>query len=104
MSQRSIEVKVGILILLALGLLGGFVVVMGGMSFEPTYTVYVTFENPGGLQTGAPIRIAGVKVGTVDEIEFRAGMTNPQTNEPEPPIRVVAKVQKGTRAWNWWGW
>ncbi len=94
MSQRSIEVKVGILILIALGLLGGFVVIMGGMSFEPTYTVYVTFDNPGGLQDGAPIRIAGVKVGTVDEIEFRAGATNPQTNEPEPPIRVIAKVQK----------
>ncbi|MCA9626894.1 MAG: MCE family protein [Myxococcales bacterium] len=94
MSQRSIEVKVGVLILLALGLLGGFVVIMGGLSFEPTYTVYINFETPGGLQTGAPVRIAGVKIGTVDEIEFRAGEVNPQTNEPVPPIRVVAKVQK----------
>jgi len=49
-SQRSIEVKVGALILVALGLLGAFVVVMGGLSFEPTLTVYVTFQNPGGLR------------------------------------------------------
>ena len=36
MSQRSIEVKVGILILCAVGLLAGFIIVMGGLSFEPT--------------------------------------------------------------------
>jgi len=34
MSQRSIEVKVGFLILVALGLLAGFVVVMGGLSLQ----------------------------------------------------------------------
>ena len=73
MSQRSIEVNVGALILVALGLLGAFVVVMGGLSFEPTLTVYVTFQNPGGLQAGAPVRISGVKVGRVSELEFRGG-------------------------------
>jgi phospholipid/cholesterol/gamma-HCH transport system substrate-binding protein len=93
MSQRSIEVKVGILILVALVLLGGFVVVMGGLSFEPTYKVYVDFENPGGLQSGAPVRIAGVKIGKVDEIRFRGGERD-QAGEPVPPIRVVAQVEK----------
>ncbi len=94
MSQRSIEVKVGALILVALALLGGCVVIMGGLSFEPTYTVHVNFDNPGGLQSGAPIRIAGVKVGKVDEIQFRGGTVDPKTGEPEPPIRVVAKLEK----------
>ena len=83
MSQRSIEVKVGALIIIALVLLGGFVVVMGGLSFEPTYTVFVDFENPGGLQSGAPVKIAGVKVGTVDEVQFRGGEIDPATN-PSP--------------------
>lgn len=94
MSQRSIEVKVGALIIVALVLLGGFVVVMGGLSFEPTYTVNVDFDNPGGLQAGAPVRIAGMKVGKVDEVQFRGGELDPKTNEPVPPIRVVAKVEK----------
>lgn len=94
MSQRSIEVKVGVLILLALGLLGSFVVVMGGLSFEPTYTVYVDFDNPGGLQSGAPIRIAGVKVGKVKEMQFRGGEVDPKTNQPVPPVRIVANVEK----------
>lgn len=87
------EVKVGALILVSLALLAGFVVVMGGMSLEPTYRVYVDFDNPGGLQSGAPIRISGVKVGRVTAIEFRGGKTDPKTNEPEPPIRVVAQIE-----------
>lgn len=94
MSQRSIEVKVGILILSALVLLGAFIVIMGGLSFQPTYTVYVDFQNPGGLQSGAPIRIAGIKVGHVAEMQFRGGMFDPKTHEPDAPIRVVAKVEK----------
>jgi phospholipid/cholesterol/gamma-HCH transport system substrate-binding protein len=94
MSQRSIEVKVGALILVALGLLGAFVVVMGGLSFEPTLTVYVTFQNPGGLQSGAPVRISGVKVGRVSELEFRGGMVDPKSKQPEPPIRAVARIER----------
>lgn len=94
MSQRSIEVKVGVLILVALLLLGGFVVIMGGLSFEPTYKVYVDFENPGGLQSGAPVKIAGVKVGKVSEIRFRGGEIDPATGQPVAPIRVVASMEK----------
>lgn len=94
MSQRSIEVKVGALILVALGLLGAFVVVMGGLSFEPTLTVYVTFQNPGGLQAGAPVRISGIKVGRVAELEFRGGQVDAKTNQPEPPIRAVARIER----------
>ncbi|MGC4091444.1 MAG: MlaD family protein [Polyangiaceae bacterium] len=94
MSQRSIEVKVGALILVALGLLGAFVVVMGGLSFEPTFTVYVSFHNPGGLQAGAPVRISGVKVGRVSSMEFRGGQLDPKTHEREPLIRAVAKLEK----------
>jgi phospholipid/cholesterol/gamma-HCH transport system substrate-binding protein len=93
MSQRSIEVKVGVLILVALGLLGAFVVVMGGLSLEPTMTVYVDFDNPGALQTGAPVKISGVKVGRVTQLQFRGGEVDPATNEPVPIIRVVTEIE-----------
>lgn len=69
-SARSIEVKVGLLILTAVVLLVGFILVMGGISFEPTYTIVVGFNNPGGLQGGAPVKIAGVKVGKVTKMQF----------------------------------
>ena len=61
--ERSIEVKVGILILVSLGILAAFVLVMGGLNFQKTYSVSVDFDNPGGLQYDAPVRIASVKSG-----------------------------------------
>ena len=77
--ERSIEVKVGALILVSMGILVGFMLVMGGLTFEKTFTVYVDFANPGGLQAGAAVRVAGVKVGSVRALEFRGGKLDPQT-------------------------
>ena len=65
-NPRSIEVKVGLLILIAIGILTGFIILMGGLSFKPTYDVHVDFDNPGGIQAGAPVRIAGVTVGKIN--------------------------------------
>jgi phospholipid/cholesterol/gamma-HCH transport system substrate-binding protein len=48
---------------------------MGGISFEATYEIVVGFDNPGGLQTGAPVKIAGVKVGKVKTMRFNAEQT-----------------------------
>lgn len=78
--EKSIEVKVGVLILVSLGILAAFVLIMGGLSFEKTYTIFVDFDNPGGLQSGAPVRIAGVKCGKVSEMSFMGGKIDPKTN------------------------
>ncbi len=92
MSQsRSIEVKVGILILVAFGLLAGFIVIMGGLNFQPTYRVNVDFTNPGGLKAGAPVRLAGVRIGKVSAIEFRGGAPDAVANNTL--IRVVAELE-----------
>jgi phospholipid/cholesterol/gamma-HCH transport system substrate-binding protein len=92
MSQRSMEMKVGGLIVASLVLLVGFIVLMGGLSLQPTFRVYVTFENPGGLQSGAPVRISGVRIGRVTAIEFRGGQLDEQ-GKPVPPIRVIADIE-----------
>jgi phospholipid/cholesterol/gamma-HCH transport system substrate-binding protein len=93
-SPRSIEVKVGILILVAAGLLAGFILVMGGVSFQPTYPIFVDFDNPGGIQSGAPVKIAGVKVGKVTEIQFRGGTVDPTSGKREPLVRLRVVVEK----------
>lgn len=87
--ERSIEVKVGALILVSLAILGGFILVMGGLSFEKTYSVYVDFDNPGGLQSGAAVRIAGVKVGSVKDLAFLGGKIDTKTGRR---VLVQAKV------------
>ncbi len=95
--ERSIEVKVGILILVALGILGGFILVMGGLSFQKTYAIYVDFDNPGALQTGAPVKIAGVTVGKVDELQFRGGQLDPKTGH-RTMVRAKLLVQTRYRS------
>lgn len=93
-NARSIEVKVGILILIALVILTGFLVLMGGLSFQPTYKLSVDFDNPGGIQPGAPVKIAGVEVGKVKEVEFRGAYQAAPGAKREPLIRVNISVEK----------
>jgi phospholipid/cholesterol/gamma-HCH transport system substrate-binding protein len=92
-SPRSIEVKVGVLILTAVGLLAAFILVMGGINFQPTYSIFVDFDNPGGLQAGGPVKIAGVKVGKVSEISFRGGAVD-AAGKREPLVRLKVQIEK----------
>jgi len=85
---KSIEVKVGALILVSMILLGGFIVVMGGLSVARVFTLYADFDNPNGLQIGAPVKIAGVKVGKVDSLEFRGGKVDPKV-----PWRALVRAK-----------
>ena len=93
---KSIEVKVGVLILVSLGILTAFILVMGGLNFEKTYSLYIDFDNPGGLQTGAPVRIAGVKVGKVSELRFMGGTIDPKTNR-RTLVRAKISVEDRVR-------
>ncbi|RYE77236.1 MAG: MCE family protein [Myxococcales bacterium] len=96
-NPKSIEVKVGMLILVALSILAGFVLIMGGINFQPTYGIFVDFDNPGGLQTGAPLKIAGVKVGSVSEVQFRGASPAAQGPRREPLVRLRVSVERRYR-------
>ncbi|MBM4357710.1 MAG: MCE family protein [Deltaproteobacteria bacterium] len=93
-SARSLEVKVGLLILAAMVLLAAFILVMGGINFQPTYELSVGFDNPGGLQSGAPVKIAGVKVGKVKQIDFSGGQTDPKSGAPLPLVHARISLEK----------
>jgi phospholipid/cholesterol/gamma-HCH transport system substrate-binding protein len=96
-SPRSIEVKVGILILTAVGLLATFILVMGGVNFQPTYSIYVEFDNPGGVQVGAPVKVAGVKIGKLSEIQFRGGELA-KDGRRDPLVRLSLRLEKRYQA------
>ena len=97
-SARSLEVKVGLLILTAIVLLAAFILVMGGINFQPTYELSIGFDNPGGLQSGAPVKIAGVKVGKVKQIEFAGGQVDPKTGTPLPLVQARVSLEKRFQA------
>jgi phospholipid/cholesterol/gamma-HCH transport system substrate-binding protein len=94
---KSIEVKVGALILFSMVLLGGFIVVMGGLSVARVYSLFIDFDNPSGLQIGAPVKIAGVKVGKVEDLEFRGGKADPDVKWTAL-VRVRISVEDKVRS------
>ncbi|MBN1998124.1 MCE family protein [candidate division KSB1 bacterium] len=90
--QRKHEVKVGLTILIAL-----MIVIFTIMSisqqrglFRDKYQLIVYLSHVNGLQTGAPVRLAGVRIGTVVNVGF-----SDQTENKS--IRVVLEVDKATQ-------
>lgn len=95
-AERSVEVKVGLLVLVGAGLLAVLVLVMGGVQLGQRFAITVDFNNPGGLQSGAPVKIAGVRVGTIDRMEFRG--TQPDTRTGRAAlVRVHARIDERYR-------
>ncbi len=96
MKGLSLEAKVGLLILTAAVLLGAFLFVLGGVSFEDTYSVYVDFDNPGSVQPGAAVRVAGVKVGTIEEVTYLGRRLDPETGR-RPLVRFRLSIHEDVR-------
>lgn len=93
MSRISLEARVGLLVLVALVLLGAFVFVLGGVRIGEGYPLYVDFNNPGSVQAGAPVRIGGVKVGRVEEVRYMGGRLDPATGR-RPLVRLRISVDR----------
>lgn len=70
MRNKSIEIWVGIFILLGVGALCMLALQVSGSgsSSKETYRLEAKFENVGGLNIKAPVMIGGVKVGRVGGI------------------------------------
>ena len=83
MTQRVIEIFVGLFIVLALVALLVLAIRVSGFTGgdnKDGYVVTAEFDNIGGLKVNAPVQIAGVKVGevvsiTLDQQTFRADVT-----------------------------
>ena len=73
MSKRSIEIMVGLFVLLGLAavvFLALKAANLTSLSGGDTYALTARFDNIGGLKTRAPVRSAGVVVGRVESITF----------------------------------
>jgi phospholipid/cholesterol/gamma-HCH transport system substrate-binding protein len=66
------EIKVGALIAIGLIILFSAFFIIGGKEgiFSTNYALFARFDDIEGLQVGAPVRLGGVKVGNVKDINF----------------------------------
>jgi phospholipid/cholesterol/gamma-HCH transport system substrate-binding protein len=92
MTKLSKEFWVGCLLLFVVFLMlvfGSLMGVLGPFTREARFGVLYDFA--GGVEVGAPVRVAGVKVGKVEAIEFRD--VKPGA-EKEPSLKVTVSIAK----------
>lgn len=72
MSKLNINLIAGIFVLLGIAAFTYMAVTIGGARFGelPGYTLQARFTNISGLQLGAVVEAAGVRIGTVSAIDF----------------------------------
>lgn len=71
-SLKWSELKIGIMAVVALVIAAALILALGGEGgfFWQRYNLRVKFSNAGGVQRGSPVRLAGVTVGAVTDIQF----------------------------------
>ncbi len=71
-SLKWSELKIGIMAVVAIVIAGVLILALGGEGgfFWQRYNLKVKFSNAGGVQRGSPVRLAGVTVGAVTELQF----------------------------------
>lgn len=73
MQTKKFEIWVGVFMLVAL-LAALFICLkvanVTSLRTEPTYRIYATFDNIGGLKARSPVRVGGVVIGRVSDIEL----------------------------------
>ena len=89
MASLKEEIKAGLIILISLILLSGFIILIGGSQlFEKWDTYYVKVMDAAGLEVGAQVKLGGVRIGRVLNISAPSG--------PGQPITIEIGIKQGT--------
>lgn len=89
MQTKKSEIWVGAFLLLALAAIIFLclrVADLKSLGNEPTWKLYATFDNIGGLKSGSPVRIGGVAIGRVSNITL-----DPKTYSPRVTMEIDDK-------------
>ena len=70
MDERRLEMKVGALVLAALVGVLGLLWLMGWLTMNHEPVLWVDFSHTGNVVKGAPVKLGGVSVGRVEEIQL----------------------------------
>ncbi len=91
MGKVSTEVKVGLMMAVALAMLAGLLLYFGRLdqylAERRGYEIKALFDFTAGLEKGAPVSLAGVEVGTVKDIRM--------TYHPKTKVEVSLWLRPG---------
>ena len=97
MRERGLEFKVGLLILLSSAILIAFIFVLGNFSLRSGFHIYVDYDYIGSLQAGAPVKVSGIKVGKVSDVEFWGGREDPKLGGKRVQVRLKVWIEDRVR-------
>jgi len=80
----STEAKVGAFLLVGLAFFATAIFLLGDYTFQRRYPIYVDFQDVSDLSKNSPVKLAGVEVGQVSDIELEGGVA-----------RVTASIRDG---------
>jgi len=92
MSSTALKLRVGAVVSLALVVLLGLLAVTGPLAFFSGKRVRVDFAYAGPIKKGGAIRISGMVVGAVEDVEFLGG-ADPEAGE-DVMVRVHARIDE----------
>lgn len=99
-SLKFSELKIGIMAVAALVIAAVLILALGGEGgfFWERYNLKVKFSNAGGVQQGSPVRVAGVTVGAVTELQFSGSdvdMTLELREDMQQRVRTTSRATIG---------
>lgn len=85
------EIKVGIFVVLGLIVAGAIVFMIGDERrvFDKHFRLHAAFDDVAGLKPGAPVRMGGVDVGTVEQVKFSTDMRDKRLHVYFTIVRVA---------------
>jgi ABC-type transporter Mla subunit MlaD len=97
MQLRRNELLTGVLVLLTIAIIAGVLILLGAPGlYKPLVTYRIYFDNAAGIKLGAPVLLAGRKIGQVEKLyspvsteeqqqaDSAADALNPSTPTPPP--------------------
>jgi phospholipid/cholesterol/gamma-HCH transport system substrate-binding protein len=95
------ELKIGVVAVIAIVMASTMIFLLsgeGGFAWQ-RYSIKTVFDNIAGLKEGAPVRVAGVEVGAVSDIEFigeRVEVTMELNDENRGRVTTMSRATLGS--------
>lgn len=100
-SLKWSELKIGVLAMVALLIAATLILTLGGEGgfFWQRYNLKVKFPNAAGVQKGSPVRVAGVTVGAVEDLQFvgsEVEMSLQLSEDMQDKVRTTSRATIGS--------
>jgi len=88
------EIRTGLLVLLTIGALVALVLYIGAPGvFKELNTYYVRIDNAAGIKAGAPVNLAGRKVGQIIDLTSPVPMKERPPGKPNYEVLITIRVE-----------